>query len=102
MMIAEEIRREMAECGRQLVSIREAAQRLGLDHKTIRARCRSGELALYGTARAHRVRWADVLACFTVRPAGSRSPIAHLPTRPVARRRRAGGRFTRLAGEARG
>jgi hypothetical protein len=93
--IAEARAAEARERDQRLIGVAEAAHRLGLDHKTVRARVKSGEIPLYGTSRAHRVRWGDVLASFTLRPARSKAvPVVSLRPAP---RRRGSGRFSRLA-----
>ena len=81
--------------GERLLSVREAADRLRVNHKTIRARIARGELPVYGPPRAPRVKWSEVVRCFQVRPLSHREPVAERSARGAARpaRRPAASRF---------
>jgi len=79
------------------ITVAEAARRLGCDHKLIRERIKRGEIPLYGTDRAHRVKWGDVLACFERRPKHEREASVSIERKP--KRARGAGEFTALSRE---
>ena len=94
-LVADQVAADRQRRDAEIIAVAEAARRLGFDHKTVRARIHSGEIPLIGTTRAHRVRWGDVLASFTLRPARSKAaPVVSLRPAP---RRTGSGRFARLA-----
>jgi len=100
MQIELEIEKERATEYQALITVAEAARRMSLNHKTIRQRINRGEIARFGSDRAVRVRWGDVVACFTHRPKYHRDTPEQALRTTTARCRRSDGssrRFSRLA-----
>ncbi len=82
-----------AECEREavgrLLSTAQVAERLGVTCATVRDRWRRGELCAYGSDAKLRFLWADVLACFEVRPVHHRDAVTSSSAVPQPPRRQA-------------